>query len=88
MAADWQDYMERVAGLLKGRQAVTHTIERIQSESGTTMTIDRLREAGYWNAVSEGRPDFVAASKKGVAIEVHKDEADKVVALTYRLAQS
>jgi hypothetical protein len=90
MAADWGDYLDRVATSLRtGRRPnITHTIERVQAESGTKMTLDSLRQAGYWNAASEGRPDFDAAAKKGLAIEAHKDEAGKVVAITFRLADA
>jgi len=89
MAADWGDYMDRVeAELRKGRrQDITHTIERVQTESGTTMSIPSLREAGFWNAVRDARPDFDTAAKHGVDVEPHTDEAGKVVAVTYRLAR-
>jgi hypothetical protein len=85
MRGDWGSYIDRIKALLQGgRPAITHTMDRVIQESGTT---DKsVRKANTWRYVEEGRPSYDTATKRGVICTGLVDENDEVVAVTFLLA--
>ena len=68
---------------LNTKPEITMTIEEIKEATGTKMTIESLRERGYWNACREGRPYFDAQTNTGLWLQEHLDAGGKVFAVTY-----
>lgn len=80
----WNDYWSHIRHLLEaGRPEVTHTIDRIIAETGTTDKA--IRTANLWRYTAEGRPAYTAAVDAGVAVTSHADENNEIVAVTFRL---
>ena len=81
-------FSRRLVLEFRSRPKVTKIVEEIKQETGTTMTVEDLRDRGYWNAMREGKPYYVAHTKAGLSLEIHCDARGKVIAVTYRLADT
>jgi len=81
-------FSHRLVLELQSKPEVTKTIEEIKEETGTTMTIEALRDRGYWNACRDGKKYYDTHTKAGLALEIHLNTRGKVIAVTYRLAEA
>jgi hypothetical protein len=79
------EYFRRVRGWLdEGRAEITHTLERIIQETGTTDKSVLARDPSWWRQLAAGAPAYEAAVKQGVAVTPRTDEHNRIVAATYR----
>jgi len=85
---DWVAFSERLLEELQSKKELRMSIEDIKEATGTTMTIESLRDRSYWKACREGRKYFDTHTKRGLALQEHLDASGKVVAVTYRLAEA
>jgi hypothetical protein len=79
----WVDYFKRVRGWLDEAE-VTHTLERIIEETGTTDKSVHARDPSWWRQLAAGSTAYEAAVKQGVAVTPLVDERNLIVAATYR----
>ena len=88
----WVKFSQRLVAALKAsndeRPEITMTIEEIKDETGTTMTVDDLRDRSYWKSCRTGAKDFDTHTKAGLALQEHLDGRGKVITVTYRLAHA
>jgi hypothetical protein len=89
---DWVGFSRRLVAALKAsnddRPEITMTIEEIKDETGTTMTVDDLRDRSYWKSCRTGAKYFDTHTKAGLALQEHLDGGGRVVSVTYWLAEA
>jgi hypothetical protein len=82
----WVKHFKRVRRLLdEGKAEVTHTLEQVVAETGTTDKSVLSREPSWWKQIVAGTQGYQAAVNEGVAVTPHVDERNLVVSVTYRL---
>ena len=89
---NWKALSRRLVEALKAsnddQPEITMTIEEIKDATGTTMTVDALREPGYWKQCRMGTRYHHTHTKAGLALQEHLDGRGKVISVTYRLADA
>jgi hypothetical protein len=89
---DWVAFSEQLVKTLESMPVadpeITMTIEEIKEATGTMMTIESLRNRGYWKAGRLGKKYFDTQTKAGLALQEHHDAEGQVVAVTYRLSEA
>ena len=61
---DWVAFSKRLVEELQSKMEVWMSIEDIKAASGTTMTIEALRDRGYWRSLPGGAEGFRHSHQK------------------------
>jgi len=87
---NWVTFSRQLVAALKAssddQPEITMTVGEIKDATGTTMTVDSLRDRGYWKLCRTGAKYFDTHTKAGLALQEHVDGRGKVLSVTYWLA--
>jgi len=80
---NWVTFSRQLVAALKAssddQPEITMTVGEIKDATGTTMTVDSLRDRGYWKLCRTGAKYFDTHTKAGLALQEHVDGRGKVL---------